>query len=130
MKSSEDKKITQNEEDKSKSKLKLIAYVVVVAGFIFTAWIFILPYSLSTLKKEGGEKNGFLNGDTQQILQELKEIFKIFGSKIEDAKNSTQEKEDNNIAPNNENNFEENSTSTQDEAINEMKEKLIESTEE
>lgn len=76
-------------ENKDK-KLKLFLYVAIVAGVIFIIWLFILPYMLSAIKKEDGGGWGIVNEDTKEILSNITESFKEFGSKVGEMATSTE----------------------------------------
>ena len=103
-------------------KFGVVFYVILISAIIFIAWLFTLPYVFSTLRKGGGENEGLISEDTKEILFNIKDAFGTFGEKVKEISTPTSTESAINL--------EIKSTSTQDQAIEKLKEKILEKTNE
>lgn len=74
-----------------KNRFLIYVLVAMVAGFIFVCWLYLLPYILKNNKKFEEQKNNFqkVNEDAIDTLEEVKEIIKDMGNKIQELKQTT-----------------------------------------
>lgn len=80
-KEGEEKELTSKGGNK---RIKLIVSVAIVTAMIFILWFLTLPSIFSSLKNDN-QDSGFFNKDAKEALDNIKEVFKEFGQKLEET---------------------------------------------